>query len=33
MDQCDTKISLIKYMWISDLYNMVQFIPNFIKKL
>ena len=24
MDQCDTKIGFIKYMWVSDLYFMVQ---------
>ena len=23
MDQCDTKINLVKYMWVSDLYFMV----------
>ena len=23
MDQCDTKIDLVKYMWVSDLYFMV----------
>ena len=24
MDQCDAKINLLKYMWVSDLYFMVQ---------
>ena len=23
MDQCDSKINLVKYMWVSDLYFMV----------
>ena len=26
MDQCDTKIDLLKYMWVSDLYFMVHWL-------
>ena len=35
MDQCDTKIDIIKYMWVSDLYFMVQWLcpPSNLKKL
>ena len=30
MDQCDTKIDLLKYMWVSDLYFMVHWFCLFI---
>ena len=31
MDQCDTKIDLLKYMWVSDLYFMVHWVCHRLK--
>ena len=33
MDQCDIKIGLIKYMWVSDLYFMVQWLSYVCKTI